>query len=120
MRNVRRDVGYINCGVRDFFPEAESVGAGVIADQIQSDTHEPGGDRAVTAEAIARRPGSNEGVLGQGLRHIAVTDGDQMESEDSLLIGGNDGVHIIEHRCRGLRGEVRLPRDGESVGAKSL
>ena len=92
---------------------------GVIANQVQRNPHQPGQDRAVSAEAAARRPGSNEGVLGQRLRHIAVADRDQMKAEDPLLVGGHNRVHIVERSGLGL-GDDRLPRERETIGAESL
>src|SRR5271170_5100423 len=90
MRNVRRDVGYVNGCIRHPLPEAETVCSGVIANQVQCNPHQPGRDRAIAAEAAARRPRSDEGVLGQSLRHIAIPDRDQMEPEDSLFISSDD------------------------------
>jgi len=119
MRNVRGDVGYIDGRLRDSLPEAETVGSGVIADQVQGDPHQPGRDGAIASKAAARRPGPDEGVLGKSLGHIAVADRDEMETEDPLFIGGNDRVHIVQRCRRGLRDRRRLC-SGEAVGSDGL
>jgi hypothetical protein len=120
MRNVGRDVGYINGRVRNPFPEAETVGSRVIAHQVQRDPHQPGRDRTITAEAVARRPRSYKRVLGQRLRYIAIPDRDQMEPEDPLFIGSDDRVHIVERSSRRLLRDERLALGGETIGSESL
>src|ERR1700727_2893595 len=54
MWNVGSDVGHIDSRVRDPLPEAETVGPGVIAYQVQRDPHQPGRYRTIAAEAVAR------------------------------------------------------------------
>src|SRR5438876_178943 len=89
MRNVRRDVGHVDRGLRDPFPEAKAVSPGVIANQVQSDPHQPCRDRAVSPKGLAGGPGADKCVLGQRLGDITVTDRNQMEAKDSLLVGGD-------------------------------
>src|SRR5580698_4179300 len=38
VRYVRGDVGHIDCGLRHSFPKAKTVGAGMVAHQVQSDS----------------------------------------------------------------------------------
>ena len=111
VRNVFGDVGDIDGGLGDFLPEAEAVGAGVVADEVEGDAHEPGEDGAVAAEAGAGGPGAGEGVLREGEGEVVVADGDEMEAEDALLVGGDQRVHIVERRGR-RAGRKGLGRDG--------
>ena len=112
--DVRGDIRDIDGGLGDALPEAEAVGPGVVADEIQGDPHEPGRDGAVSTEAGAGVPGAHKGVLRQRLGHVAVADGDEMEAEDALLVCGDEGVDVIERR-----GD-RLLRDGKALGDDGL
>ncbi len=98
VRNVRGDVGDVDGGFGDPFPEAEAVGAGVVANEVEGDAHKPGGDGAVSAEGVAGGPGADEGVLGERLGEVTVADGDEVEAEDALLVGRDDGGHVVERR----------------------
>ena len=48
VRNVRGDVGDVDGRFGDPFPEAEAVGAGVVANEVEGDAHKPGGDGTVS------------------------------------------------------------------------
>jgi len=102
--NVSRNVGYVDGRFRDFFPETETVGARVVADEVEGDAHEPSGDGAVSAKGMASGPGANKGVLREGLGEVAVADGDEVEAEDALLVGCDDRVHVVERRCCRMAG----------------
>ena len=39
----------------------------MVAEEVDGDTHKPGGDGAFSAEGVAGEPGAEEGVLGEGL-----------------------------------------------------
>ena len=80
MGNVRGDLGDVDCGGRGALPEAEAFGAGVVADEIEGEPDEPGGDGAVGAEAGAGGPGAEEGLLGEGLGEVAVADGGEKKT----------------------------------------
>ena len=110
--NVRGDVGDVDGGGRGALPEAEAFGAGVVADEIEGEPHEPGGDGTVGAEAGAGGPGAEEGLLGEGLGEVAVADGGEEETEDALLVEGDDGGEVVEWGGRGLVRCVETCRDG--------
>ena len=110
MRNMRSNVGHIDCRLRDPLPEAKAIGSGVVANQVQSNPHQPRQDRAVSPKTIAGRPGTDKGVLRQRLGEIAVADRDQVEAEYPLFIRRDDGRHVVQWRCR------RMLRHGVAVG----
>ena len=114
------DVGDIDGGIGGALPEAEAVGAGVVAEEVDGDAHEPGGDGAVAAEGGAGSPGTEEGVLGERLSDVAIAHGEQEEAEDALLVEGDDGFQVVEctRDAGGSRGGVI--RDTESVGDESM
>ncbi len=84
-------------------PEAEALGAGVVAEEIDGDAHEPAGDGALVAEAGAGVPGAEEGVLGEGVGGVGVAGGEEEKTEDSLLVKCDDGVDVVEGGRRGFR-----------------
>ncbi len=74
----------VDGGAGDFFPEAEAVGAGVVADEVEGDAGEPGGGGAVAAELVSGRPRADEGVLRQRFGEVAVAQRGEQEAEDAL------------------------------------
>src|ERR1700721_3127210 len=62
MRNVRGDIGDVDGGLGDSFPEAEAIGPGMVTDEIEGDSHEPGQEGAVSAEAGAGVPAPQKSV----------------------------------------------------------
>lgn len=114
--NVFGDIGDVDCSSRGALPEAETLGAGVVAEEIEGDAHEPGGDGAVFAEGGAGGPGAEKGLLGEGLGDVAVAGGDEEEAEDALLVKGDDGGQVIEGSDGGLVGCGEDVRDGGVSG----
>jgi hypothetical protein len=112
MGNVRGDLGDVDCGGRGALPEAEAFGAGVVADEIEGEPHEPGGDGAVGTEAGAGGPGAEKGLLGESLGEVAVTDRGEEESVDALLVESDDGGEVVEGCGRGLVRGVEWACDG--------
>ena len=86
MRQVRGEVVGLDGGLRDVAPEAEAVGAGVIAQQVEGDAGEPGGGGTVAAELVACGPGAQEGLLGEGFGGVAIAGGGEQETEDALTV----------------------------------
>ncbi len=74
----------------------------MIAEEIEGDAHEPGGDGTVFAEGGAGEPGAKEGLLGKGLGDVVVAGGDEKKTEDALLVEGDDGVEVVEGCGEGL------------------
>ena len=69
---VDAGVGDIDAGGGGTLPEAEALGTGVVAEEVDGNAHEPGGDGALIAEAGAGGPGTQEGVLGDGVGGVGV------------------------------------------------
>ena len=114
------DVGDINGGVGGALPEAEAIGAGVVAEEVDGKAHEPGGDGTVAAEGSAGGPGTEEGVLGERLGDVAVADGEEQEAEDALLVEGDDGFEVVEHTRDAGSGRVGEAGVGEASGDEGL
>ncbi len=55
----------IDGGARDLFPKAESVGSGMVADEVKGNARQPGCGGTISAELFSCRPGADEGVLGK-------------------------------------------------------
>ena len=72
-------------------PEAETVGAGVVAEEVEGDAGEPGVRGAVAAELGAGRPGAEEGFLGEGFGEVAVAGGGEEEPQDARVVEGVEG-----------------------------
>src|ERR1700710_2203019 len=60
MREEGSDLGCVDGLSGDAAPETKTVGAGVIANEIQGDTGEPGDDGAVAAKGRTGVPGAEE------------------------------------------------------------
>jgi hypothetical protein len=98
------DLGDVDGGGGEVFPEAEAAGAGVVAGEVEGDADEPGGDGAVGTEAGAGGPGAEEGFLGEGLGGVAVAEGGEEEAVDAGLVGGR---RRRRGRRAGWRGRAR-------------
>jgi hypothetical protein len=83
----------------DTSPEAEAVGSGVVAEEVEGDAGEPGGDGAFATEGEARGPGPEEGLLGKRMGQVGLAQAGEEEAEDALLVGGDDGVEVVEGCC---------------------
>jgi len=91
-------------------PEAEAVGPGVVADEVERDAREPCDGAAVATELIASGPGAEEGLLGQRLGDIAVAQRPEQKAKDPLRVElvkrfdvGHRRWHGLIH-CAGLDG----------------
>jgi len=114
--NVRGDFRYIEGSGRSALPEAKALGTGVVADEIEGEPHEPGGDGTVGAEAGAGGPGAEEGFLCEGLGEIGVADGGEKKAVDALLVESDDGGQVVEWGGRGLVRCVEGAGDGGVSG----
>ncbi len=94
--DVGGDVGNIDGAGGGLLPEAEAVGAGVVAQEVERDAHQPGVDGGVAAEAGAGGPSAQEGVLGEGEGEVAIAERGKQEAKDARLVKGDDGLEIVE------------------------
>ena len=90
--DVGGDVGDIDGAGGGLLPETKAVGAGMVAQEVERDAHQPGVDGGVAAEAGAGGPGAQEGVLGEGEGEVAIAQGGEQEAEDARLVEGDDGL----------------------------
>lgn len=99
MRKEGGDLCGVDGGGGGPSPELEALGAGVVAEEVEGDSGEPGGDGALATEGVACGPGAEEGLLGEGVGEIGFAEAGEQEAEDSLLVSGHDTVEVIEGCC---------------------
>ncbi len=78
----------VDGGAGNFLPEAEAIGPGVIAHEVERDAGEPGSGGAIAAELVACGPSANEGVLRERFGEVAVAERGEQEAEDALRVQG--------------------------------
>jgi hypothetical protein len=105
MRNEGGDLAGVDGLSGGAAPETETMGASVIADEIESDAGEPGGYGTVAAEAGTGVPGAEEGLLGESLGEIDIAKRGEEKTEDAGAMNFDDGCEIVErsgdHGSRG-------------------
>ena len=98
VRQTRGEGVCVDRGGGGPLPEAEVLGTGVRAEQVERDACDPCGYGAVAAEAGPRGPDLEEGFLGKGEGEIAVSRGHKEEPEDAGFIEGVDPGEVVERR----------------------
>jgi len=87
------EFGGVDCGAGDGAPEAETVCAGVIPDEVEGNAHEPGDRGAVAAELFSCGPGAEEGVLHEGVGEVTITQAAEQKAEDALAVEGVEDLN---------------------------
>src|SRR6476660_7895720 len=104
----------INRGGGCFSPETEFLALGVVGNKVESDPNQPGTYAAIATKRIAGQMSSEETILGDRVRGIAVRDRKSHEPEHLRLVLPNHGVNIVQ------LGNVRLSRKCDELDRDRL
>ena len=96
MGEVGGEVFGLHGGAGGSAPEAEALGAGVVADKVEGDAGEPGCGGALAAKVAAGGPGAEEGLLGEGFGGVAIAERGEEKAEDAWAVESVEGIDVRE------------------------